>query len=117
VSCQLCCFTLLRASEPRHAFGPRQLPSKPCRPLGTYSLPPASDAAKSKPYSWGTTTFFVCKGRVFAVRVSGVAVAAHEQHRLVIDGVSVAVDCIQDGLEDDVQRRCGMCEHHRLDPG
>ena len=34
MSCQLFCFTQLRASEPRHAFGPRQLPSKPCRPLG-----------------------------------------------------------------------------------
>src|SRR6202034_2067206 len=31
VSCQLCCFTLLRAGETRHAFEQRQSPSKPCR--------------------------------------------------------------------------------------
>ncbi len=32
VDWQLYCFTRLRAGEARHAFEPRQLPSKPCRP-------------------------------------------------------------------------------------
>jgi len=35
VSCQLFCFTRLRAGDARHAFEPRQLPSKPCRPRWT----------------------------------------------------------------------------------
>src|SRR5690348_13903166 len=39
VSCQLCCSTRLRAGGARHAFGPRQLPSKPCRPRRNLRIP------------------------------------------------------------------------------
>jgi len=42
----LCCSTLLRVGGSRHAFGPRQLPSKPC--IGGL-LPPAAGAVSDNP--------------------------------------------------------------------